>query len=734
MSKTLAALGRGELLLAISLIREHLQLNANASLADRLSALEQTYNYMLRYFLESKSDPDRDRLYSNLREELYGIVRSIEYLDNLRDSPELYFATARNINYSGRSIESLLSKYTSLSQLLEASGDTDSTESRKLRQTLEQTLDDLFEAVWSLPLGNTRILTRLADAAVASDSDFALSAAIIGGLTLGAMRFYDRDKLLTLLDIDERGNQRVGARALTGIVLVIDRHSSRLRNDKTLKMRFDAWTDNLLNYRRLREVVMDIIRAVGSLEKAQEIRQEIIPDMMKQNPDLLNKIKEMGETFDPSDPESFEENPEWEEMLRKSGLMDKMRRLESMQREGADLMLVGIGQQKHMPFFSQIAHWFLPFSPSHTAITGDSGLLDSPAANLLLQTDMLCDSDKYSFALLLRQIPAAQREAMRMSLSAQQEQQAEEWKEQMLKSTTPEFDREALNYIRSLYRFFKFFRLKNEFASPFRFPFDFTALPFVGDMLKEREIVEMVAEHYFRQKYFAPAYTLFEILAEESGEAALYEKMGYCRLRMKDPQEALDLFERAELLGDSGRWLNINIARAADQSGDFRKAALYYAKIAEGEPENVPLLTALATARLKAGEYDEALKTAYQADYLSPGDGAITRIIAEARLLTGDWQKAYDKYEELIAKRLLAGVMPDSLLLADDACASIALGDMQHAAERLKTSLEADDKRFGDIVSLRQYLEGRWTLLSPLAPEAFAKESLPLLCDAITLY
>ena len=101
---------------------------------------------------------------------------------------------------------------------------------------------------------------------------------------------------------------------------------------------------------------------------------------------------------------------------------------------------------------------------------------------------------------------------------------------------------------------------------------------------------------------------------------------------------------------------------------------------------------------------------------------------------TGDWQKAYDKYEELIAKRLLAGVMPDSLLLADDACASIALGDMQHAAERLKTSLEADDKRFGDIVSLRQYLEGRWTLLSPLAPEAFAKESLPLLCDAITLY
>ena len=95
MSKTLAALGRGELLLAISLIREHLQLNANASLADRLSALEQTYNYMLRYFLESKSDPDRDRLYSNLREELYGIVRSIEYLDNLRDSPELYFATAR---------------------------------------------------------------------------------------------------------------------------------------------------------------------------------------------------------------------------------------------------------------------------------------------------------------------------------------------------------------------------------------------------------------------------------------------------------------------------------------------------------------------------------------------------------------------------------------------------------------------------------------------------------------
>ena len=45
----------------------------------------------------------------------------------------------------------------------------------------------------------------------------------------------------------------------------------------------------------------------------------------------------------------LENNPEWEEMLEKNGLADKMRELTEMQSEGADLMMVTFSNLKGFP-------------------------------------------------------------------------------------------------------------------------------------------------------------------------------------------------------------------------------------------------------------------------------------------------------------------------------------------------------------------------------------------------
>ena len=82
----------------------------------------------------------------------------------------------------------------------------------------------------------------------------------------------------------------------------------------------------------------------------------------------------------------------------------------------------------------------------------------SALAKTILQSNYMCDSDKYSFCYAIREIPQMQREAM----MAQLEEQNTALKEsadipdlkRLSKQTTQGFIRQ---YVQNLYRFFKLF-------------------------------------------------------------------------------------------------------------------------------------------------------------------------------------------------------------------------------------------------------------------------------------
>ena len=66
------------------------------------------------------------------------------------------------------------------------------------------------------------------------------------------------------------------------------------------------------------------------------MNEELLPEMMKLGPSLYKKIRQEDLM---NDINALEENPEWQEMLDKSGITDKLKELTDLQMEGADVFM-----------------------------------------------------------------------------------------------------------------------------------------------------------------------------------------------------------------------------------------------------------------------------------------------------------------------------------------------------------------------------------------------------------
>lgn len=65
------------------------------------------------------------------------------------------------------------------------------------------------------------------------------------------------------------------------------------------------------------------------------MREEIIPEMLKN----VSSMKNMRFGFEENDEENNDMNPDWEDAFEKSGLGDKLREMNELQLEGADVYM-----------------------------------------------------------------------------------------------------------------------------------------------------------------------------------------------------------------------------------------------------------------------------------------------------------------------------------------------------------------------------------------------------------
>ncbi len=629
---------------AISTVKAMLKEAELNELIVNVERIGDTFRYMIHYLLEGIPDEGREKMLSDISEQLRAYAdRALRKVRSV-DSSDYYYSLLRFNTLRDEHVSNILREYGEISSemsLAELAGN-DVYELRKRRETQ---LTRLFNALFT-SLGadaDYADLTRYINSGYADQN---ITSQALSAMTLSMLCYYDRAKLSAMIDIYENAqSSEVAARALVGIVLAMIDNGPRIEADKMIMARLSLWNDSIETYRRLLEVIKAIIGTRDTERVSAKLKDEVIPELMKLRPDILKSIRGGVTELDAA---MLENNPEWEDILSKSDITKKIQELSEMQSDGADLMMVTFSNLKQFPFFNEAANWFLPFDSRHSGLHLNQdmrrliGLLNSVGS-------MICDSDMYSLALATERMPESQMNMMVNQLNAQFENLSEEAKASVTKTSEPAFGTAALRSVRDLYRFFKLFRRRDGLNDPFARPLKFLDFPVIGKMMREEEVLRLTGEFYFKRGYYADALPMFEILVQDnSDEAMFWEKIGFCHQSAGRFAQAKDAYLRASLLKTPGPWLTNKLAYVNRRLGNYSEAANYYSMALEMDPDNITLIMNAGNMLLEAGDTAGALSHFYHANYLRSNDPKVMRAVAWVELLNGNFAKSADYYGRII--------------------------------------------------------------------------------------
>lgn len=624
-------------------------------LTDEIDRLEESYRMMLRYAVDGASDPQRPQLYASISSGILRLADLIDHRMHLAAAPQIFYSVLRYERMQqADTTASLLDEYlaeisrTSLYDMISSP----SAEAKASRTKLEALEKRLFNRVWtSFPIESDEASLLRRHLTSPSALPTHMADLLTSALTLSLVSYYDEAKLLLLLDIYAAPSttQRVAIRALCGALLAMfiyrRRDPGKRVADRVALLRDTAasWTADV------RTVMMEFVRSRQTESINRKLTDELLPDMIKLRPDIARRLNEMGAA--PLDPESLEANPEWEELLDKSGIADKIKELMKLQEDGGDVFMATFSNLKQFPFFSDVANWFTPFRTDHPALSlSDSDGKTSAIGQLLESMEMLCDGDKYSVMLMMETVPAPQR---RMMLSQLDEQQmaALEMHAATTDTTTLSRRSTAARYVQTLYRFFKLFRRRGDFRDPFARPINLIDVPLLQSDLSEPETLDLVAEFYFRRHFWDDALAVYRRMADilPPDEQRL-QKTGACLQHTGRYDEALEALLHAELLNAESAWTLRRIAACYRATGRTAEALGYYTRALQAmRRDDLSLELSIGHCLMELDRPGEAIKHYFKVEYLD-GDKSTRswRPIAWCSLVMGDYRTARTYYDRIL--------------------------------------------------------------------------------------
>lgn len=681
---------------AIELLEYIAHEEGNFKIVDDIQRQKQTYQYMIHYLLEGMEDSARPTMYADIIASLRHDADLLLINKQEKDSPDTYFATLRMTRMSPLDPISFFDDVKSLQDEITLRGE-ENPDSLDARRQLYGQLYKLFDNLYAVA-GCRRLLRETVNYIAAHPNDVQIPALAISAITLALLKYYDRDRLLALIDIYlQAQNEEVAARALTALLIVLRHNDTRAAADPDVMQRLTLLGDSDKIYAQLREVLANILRTRDTDRVTSKMRDEVIPELMKMKPDMLQKMQDSAMDLENA---MLENNPEWADMLEESGLAAKIRDLNEMQDEGADLLMVSFSNLKNFPFFYSLPAWFLKFTTTNPEISLDPET--SAVVDTLLQFDVtICDSDKYSLAIAMQKMPESQRKMMNSQFSMQFQQMRESMGDR-LKSSDSNFSRYSTFFIRDLYRFFKLFRKHKDFEDPFAKTFNFLDLPVIGEILSTPEVMDLVGEFYFQRGYYADALRIFKLMESASANNAVYwEKLGFTLQSLGQDNDALTAYQRATLLKEPSEWLIRKLAILNRRMGNLLDAAEYYQQLLERNSDEIPLLLNLGAVYYELGDLNEAQKQYYHANYLDPENLKVLRALGWTELLLGRIEKS-----ERILSRIAndTNAKPGDIMNAGHA--QLLLGNLKEASSLYAKARALDAPLFD-----RSYAADRPTLI-----------------------
>lgn len=651
--KALSTLSNNELKDAFEILAKLIVTAQNWSLSEKLSEQESNYKYMLHYFFEGVEDPKRNEVYSKLIRSLYELTDDI--CDELLVSQSTnYFYERLRIN-SLKSIEfdsyqhQLKEITTDLSLVDLIEEETERTSRKKLLAVKRERLGtDLFNYIFSSSRATEQLVDQFTSFLQDEEVPIREKCLFISALTLNIFYRFDPLKIKVLLYAATSELKQVRARAMVGLVIIIQMYDKRWNLYPELNKILESFSENIDFKKSILRIIIQLIRSRDTEKISKKMKEEIIPQMMKFSSKTGKRLSMedlMGET------DFMDKNPEWQKELEESGLNKKLQEYSELQMEGADVFHSTFANLKNFPFFTEMSNWFMPFDPNYSEISDlfPDSQKDSLLRMAVVDSGHMCNSDKYSFCLSLTQIPTSQREMMMTRMGAESDEIKRMQKE--AQSMNPRIDDEVLSnqYIQDLYRFYKLNSRRNDFLDIFKLSLDFYSKQALLPLISDQNSMTQIANYCFDKNHFDVALDIYNHIIEKGSESdSVWQKIGFCLQAQNRDKEALEAYLRADLINPNKSWTLRKIGQLYRTLGQPEQALSYYQKASQITPDNINIELNIGHCYLEMKDYNNALNTYFKVEIIAGNSNKAYRPIAWTAYLLEKYDTAEKYYDRIL--------------------------------------------------------------------------------------
>jgi tetratricopeptide (TPR) repeat protein len=623
----------------------------------RLEDHIQTYLNMLKYSFELSDDPQKELVYNRLIKAIIGLADDVKE-DIIRSGNLLRYYQLKTIPEAQS--EQAIVEISRLMDTLTLPGEPEegNEESDAFRKAFEsaeyrEKINMLFQIIWhadKLKDTEITILKKLSRPGTIAWYD---KCTLVSALTLSLMRHFDSIKIELLFNFYENGEMQIWQRALVGLVLGLTFFDRRIQYYPEILSRLKALQGIRPADKSIEIIIIQFIKARETERITRKIQQDILPEMIRMKSKLEEKL-DLENLLSSTNPE--EKNPEWETFFKESpDVYNKLEEFTNLQLEGADVFLGAFAMLKQFDFFEEFRNWFIPFYKENEYVSRTfsdvaDGFNIGQFAEGIERSTFLCNSDKYSFCLNVRHMPAFQKSTVMELFNMELKAMNEMTRDDDLIHTDAKTQVIITQYFHDLYRFYKLHPLKNEFDDLFNLPVRIHEAAFFKLWIDDINMLRNIGEFYFEKNHYTDACMIFMQIVGKNQNYELFEKIAYCHQQNGNYDEALEYYHRAELLDRNRLWLLTRLAWCYRKTGKNEKAVSYYHEAEKLEPENLQVQAWLGHTFMDMENYADALKYYFKVEYLQPENHKVQRPVSWCSFMLGNMENARKYLEKSLGK------------------------------------------------------------------------------------
>ena len=603
---------------ALELLQELANVLSDWKLLDEVADVNSAYGLLLYYMEQGNNDPAREQQHTNFIATCYNIAEKAAQTER---------ALVTGTSARMRSISEILKDMENL-ELKNITSEPCEEDANKHVELYTE----LFNASYDSFLWNDEVAAQaqeVIDSALIAENDKIL---MTSGLFINCLQAFDARKIIFFADnYSTATSSMLRIRMLVAVAFTLYTYRNRLFAYPAITSKLKDLCNNPRFTTDMQNLQKLIIESLSTHEVDRKMREEIIPAMLKShnfNPEKfgIDSLEEISES-----------NPEWKNFEQQVG------KLAELEAAGADIYYSTFSTLKRYPFFNNAANWLYPFEENHPGIpkqirkTGLKGI-----ANALLKSDVLCDSDKYSFCMLTTQMTDVQ---VNMIISQLPEMGGYDTAIAQTSEST------CRNYLRNLFRFFYLYSGKSKPANPFETDMSLLDCNELAEAFKDKTEINKISAYAIKKGKYDMAIS-FLLLSETKGfaDSEVYQELGFCYQKKKSYFDAIAAYEKANALSGDSKWTLQHLAQTNRIVGNYKDALNYYRLLETAKGEDAKIAFRCGECLVHLESYDDAMHEFFKAEYLNPDMTAATRAIAWCSILTDDIKQARKYYDKLLLK------------------------------------------------------------------------------------